>query len=650
VPADTLRRMAAAVAHRGPDGYGYGAGRGVGLVSTRLAIVDLDRGWQPVVTHDHRAVGVYNGEVYNAPELRRGLERRGVTLRTTCDTEVVLELLHRDGPAALDAFNGQFAVALYSPGPPARLLLARDRFGVRPLHYALLPGGDLVFASEAKGIFASGELPARLDLAGIDEVFSFWAPRPPRTAFAGVNLLAPGSLLVWQQGRIIEQRAWWQPDYTPGPASDPSRLEPLLRDAVTLRLRADVPVGTYLSGGLDSTLVTALACDAANGPVPTFSVAFDEQTLTERDAQTAAAAALGTHHTTVTVSAGDVIDAFCDTIRHAETPLVRTAPIPMLLLARGVRDAGVKVVASGEGADELWWGYDLFKEVKVRRFCARDRDSPTRPLLLDRLYPYLSPNANRRGPGWRRAFLDAGAADDPLFAYQPRFAASGAARAFYTPDTAAVIGDAGDATDRARARLPEAFSRWSALEQAAYLEVTTLLSGYLLAAQGDRVAMASGVEGRYPFLDHRLFAHARGTPSIHKLVGLREKGELRRLARRLLPETLADRPKRPYRAHDAASIIAAAGAGWVRNALEPAAVTDAGVFAPAMVATLVRRLDDGHARGQRESMALIGILSTQVLHARFCGPTRDTYQPVAAIPRRVVDIDVETRSVLVGVD
>jgi asparagine synthase (glutamine-hydrolysing) len=628
VELDALRRMAAALRHRGPDGFGMARDGGAGLVSTRLAIFDLPGGWQPMRAQSG-ALLVYNGEVYNHPELRAEL---GGRFATTSDTEVVLRLLERDGLAALHRLNGQFALAWWQPAE-RRLTLVRDRFGVRPLHWAALSGGGIAFASEAKALFASGEVVAEPDLAGIDEVFTLWGPRAPRTAFRGVAQLPPGGLLVWERGAIVAQRTWWEPTYDPAAlaarpengsevavgAPAPGELDELLADAVRLRLRADVPVGTYLSGGLDSSLITALAQQVSDHELRTFSVAFHDARYDERAQQQQVAAALGTRHHVVEVGPREIADGFREVVHHAEAPLIRTAPVPLCLLARATREQGITVVATGEGADELFWGYDLFKETAVRALHARD---PERAVaLLDRLYPYLDVPAARRGPAWRRFFFEAGPVDDPLFSHQPRIAATGIVKAFYRPEVAeALAADGGDPLARLRAGLPARFGAWSALERAAYLELTTLLAPCLLAAQGDRVAMAHGVEGRFPFLDHRVFDCSIRLPPERKLgAGLREKAELRALAGRLLPREIAARTKQPYRAPEVAPFFGDDAPEWVEERLEARALDAVGVFDPARVAGLLRRCRTGKASNFREGMALVGILSTQVWHERFCG-------------------------------
>ena len=616
VDEPTLRRMARAIRHRGPDGYGIASGGGVGLVSTRLAIFDIPSGWQPMQGAHRDTVMVYNGEVFNHYELRQELEAQGEHFRTTSDTEILLRLLDRDGPQALERCNGQWGIA-HLDRPSRTLTLMRDRFGVRPLHYALLPDGGIVFSSEVKGILASGLVDAAPDLEGIDEVFTFWAPRPPRCAFAGIRLLEPGHLLVWRDGEIVEERPWWEPRYAvAAPAPEPEALGELLRDSVRLRLRADVPVGCYLSGGLDSSLTTALAVEQTDHQLRTFSLAFRDPLFDESAFQRQVAEELGTRHHVIEIGPEEITDSFRDVMRHLETPVIRSAGVPLYLLARSTREQGITVVATGEGADELYWGYDLFKEAKVRAFCARDPDAAWRASLFDRMYPYFASAGGRRGESWRRFFLDAGPADDPLFSHQTRIAATSGVKSLYSGDTRAALSEV-DPLERLRDDLPEEFGRMSVLERAAYLELTTLLGNHLLAAQADRVGMAHGIEGRFPFLDHRVFEHSVATRPQDKLAGLHEKIAVRRVAAEVVPRIVAQRPKQPYRAPEAAAFFADEPE-WVSERLSSEAVRAVGIYDERAVAGLVRRCRAGRATGFRENMALMGVLSTQVWHETFC--------------------------------
>jgi asparagine synthase (glutamine-hydrolysing) len=625
----TLRRMAGAICHRGPDGYGYALDAGAGLINTRLSIFDLPGGWQPIEDPSGSII-VYNGEVYNHYELRRELESRGETFRTTTDTEVVLRLLELEGTRSLDRLNGQFAIAWWQPRQ-RRLTLIRDRFGVRPLFYSLLDDGTLVFGSEAKAIFASGEVEAAPDLRGIDDVFTLWGPRPPRTVFRGVNQVPQGGLLVWEGGKIVDEQIWWEPSFDVEPSE--GDLEELMRDSVRLRLRADVPVGAYLSGGLDSSLIVALAQQETEHQLRTFSVAFVDPHYDERAHQEEVARVLGTDHHVVEAGPSEIADAFPDVVRHAEQPLIRTAPVPLFLLSTEVRANDIVVVATGEGADELFWGYDLFKEVVVRELHQRDPEGAKE--LLEQLYGYLPAEA-RRGPAWDRFLLETGEPDDPLTSHMTRVQATAAVKAFYRPEVAAEIGET-QSLERLRAGLPPSFGNWSGLQRASWLEISTLLEPYLLAAQGDRVAMAHGVEGRYPFLDHRVFEYAAKLPPERKLAGMREKAALRDLAADLLPSEIIERGKQPYRAPEVTPFFSEGSPEWVEESLSAPALEETGIWDPGRVEGLLRRCRAGKATGFREGMALIGVLSTQLWHRAFFRSGLDAYPPETDEPRMRLD-------------
>lgn len=615
VRAEMLTRMAGALRHRGPDGFGLYTGRHVGLAHTRLSIVDLEHGAQPMTNEDGRVVVTFNGEIFNHVELRAELARAGHRFRTRADTEVLVHGYEQWGVSGLlPRLNGQFAFALYDRRP-GTLLLARDRFGILPLVHTT-HRGDLYFASEAKALFASGEVEAAIDPQGLDEVFTFWAARPPRTPFAGVRALEPGCAAIWAAGTLRHVR-WYRPEYA-DPRQEPADalelLDDALRDAVALRMRADVPVGAYLSGGLDSTVVTALAARRTPHPIRTFSVTFADPEFDERPAQREAASTLGTIHSDTRVSDAEIAAVFPDVVWHAETPLLRTAPAPLFLLSRLAREQGISVVLTGEGADETFLGYDLFKEVVVREFCMRQPQSTVRPRLFDRLYPYLA-GAARRNAMWRRFFL-IGTPGEPLFSHLPRFALASWTKQFYSPDLRAAIGGF-DPLAELVDTLPPAFGRWSSLDRAAYLECITLLEPYILSTQGDRMMMAHGVEGRPPFLDHRVAELAAALPTGSKLRGLREKDILRRWAAGVLPHALATRPKQPYRAPGVPAFFGRHAPAWVRALLEPAALQRSGLFDAGAVAGLVRRCAAGRATGERETQAMVAVLSTQLWHEAF---------------------------------
>lgn len=617
VDPEVVLRMAAAIRHRGSGVYQWHAGPHLGMVSLDLGSAGRPTGTAPHRNENGPVYAALDGEVYNNIELRRLLEARGYHFSTPDDAELLVHGYEEWGHALLDRLNGQFAFGLYDRRDNT-LFLARDRFGAAPLFYALR-SGDLYFGSEAKALFATGEVEARPDLRGLDEVFTFWGVRAPRTPFLGVEQLEPGCWAQWRQGRLTVRR-YYALDYAE-PRTEPEEavatLDALLRSGVELRLRGEHPIGGYLSGGVDSSIICTLAAAGRRESLPTFSVAFDDPMLDESGYQQIVAHQLRSRHEVEPIRPADVGRIFPDVIRHTETPLVRTAPAPFFLLARRVREAGVGVVLTGEGADEIFLGYDLFKETLIRHFCLRRPDSALRPRLFDRLYPYLGPVA-RGGDFWRRSFLEAGPADDPLFSHLPRFGVTAQIKEFYSAELKDALAGA-EPLQELRDALPAAFGQWSPLNRAAYLEMAILLPSYLLSSQGERMTAAHGVVARYPFLDHRLFEFAAALPDSSKLRGLREKAILKRWAAGILPPAVAARAKQPYRAPDIPAFFGGEDLPYVAELLDPGTLRKTGLFRPEAVAGLVRRCRSGRATGFRENQALVAILSTQIWHTAFFG-------------------------------
>jgi asparagine synthase (glutamine-hydrolysing) len=626
-----LRRMAASLRHRGPDAQRGLLLDGVALGHTRLAIVDLVGGAQPMRDPVTGVTIVFNGEIFNYLELRDRLASRYV-FRTRSDTEVILACyLDRGIDCVLD-FIGQFAFAVHDPRT-RNLWLARDRVGILPLHYTRTADA-LAFASEAKALFAGGWRTPALDSRGVKQTLQLWSPVVPRTVFDGVSQLAPGSVARWSEGRLETWR-YWDPDLGVEPRADvdPTHAEEelgaLLADAVRLRLRADVPVAAYLSGGLDSSLLCSIAQSQLGGTLSTFSVGFADPSFDERNFQNEVAGRLGTQHRSVLVSAREIGQLLPAVVRQAEQVLLRSAPAPLLLLSRLVRACGTKVVLTGEGSDEIFLGYDLYRETGVRQFWARQPDSRSRPALLRRLYPYLP--ISQQGHELLQQFFGVGLDDpkSPGFSHLPRWTASGRIARFFSRGFAEEAAEE-DPVASVLASLPARVRSWRPLARAQYLEMQTLLAGYLLGAQGDRMLMGNSVEGRFPFLDHRLIEFAAALPERFKLRGLTEKWILKRLARRSVPAAVLQRPKYPYRAPIIGALTGADAPGWARELLSREAATRVGVFDEEKVAKLVAKLSARTAAAsEADSQALIAVATTQLLADQFLRP--------APLPRHDVE-------------
>jgi asparagine synthase (glutamine-hydrolysing) len=620
-----LRSMLGMIRHRGPDQFGIYLGASVALGNARLSIIDLEGGQQPISNEDGTIWVVFNGEIFNYVELKAELEGRGHRFSTHCDTEVIAHAYEEYGAGCLERFNGQFAVAIWNERERS-LLLGRDRLGVRPLFYCE-KNGRLIFGSEIKAILACPEVERELDPIALDQVFTYWSPQSPRTCFKGIQELPPAHYMVARDGAFKIRRYWDLTstfdverstfDVRPDRSIDDYAAEfrDLLTDAVRIRLRADVPVGAYLSGGLDSSTIAAVVRNLGVSHLDTFSIAFNDPQFDESEHQRRMARFLGTDHQVVQATHADIGRVFPDVVWHTEAPLLRTAPAPMFLLSKLVHERNYKVVLTGEGADEFLGGYDIFKETMVRRFWARSPESRWRASLLRRLYPDVGGLASASG-AYLKAFFGQGLTetDRSDYSHMIRWRNTRRAARFFSKELLAAI---------ERDRTMSGGKPWSpghrltGLQQAQVNEITTFLSPYLLSSQGDRVAMAHAVEGRFPFLDVRVVEFCNRLPPTMKLRGLREKRLLRRVAAAWLPAEILQRGKRPYRAPIHRSFFNEPTEEWVRDVLSAAALGNAGLFNPMAVGQLVQRLDRGQALGETDDMALAGILSTQLLDRQF---------------------------------
>jgi asparagine synthase (glutamine-hydrolysing) len=614
------RRMIARLRHRGPDGVGFHSEANVGLAHARLSILDLCGGQQPMHNEDESLWITFNGEIYNYVELREDLIRKGHRFATRSDTEVILHLYEELGEDCVHEFNGQWAFAIWNR-EARTLFLSRDRLGVRPLFYRVTPE-SFAFASEIKSILAVPGVERELDPIALDQIFTFWFSIPPRTIFKQIQELRPGHSLTVERGGVTQKR-YWEPRFDPqdnGRYSEDAyadKLRELLADATRLRLRSDVPVGAYLSGGLDSTMVTALIRRCTDVHLKTFSIAFDDPEFDERGYQQEAARFLQTDHQEVRCTNADIGRIFPEMIWHTEKPVLRTAPAPLFLLSKLVRDRNYKVVLTGEGSDEILGGYDIFKEAKIRRFWSARPDSRLRPLLLKRLYPYL-PNLQDQPTAYLQAFFHVGANNvaDPFFSHLPRWDLTSRLKRFFSEAVRAET-QCYDGYAELRSLLPAGFADWDPFCQAQFLETGYLLPGYILSSQGDRVAMAHSVEGRFPFLDHRVVDFAAGVAPSLKMKVLNEKHLLKLCARDLVPLSVRKRSKQPYRAPDGKSFFHDARPDYVDELLSPARIRADGLFHPGAVERLTQKFRDGRAIGVKDNMALTGILSTQLIVHQF---------------------------------
>ena len=629
---ELLEQMIGAIRYRGPDDVGVYRNGQAGLAHARLSIIDLAGGHQPMSIAKNSLWITFNGEIFNYLELRDELIRKGHRFASNSDTEVLLHLYQEEGERCVERLNGQWAFAIWD-APNRKLFLSRDRFGVRPLYYTQT-GDSFLFASEIKALLACPEVESAIDLTALDQIFTFWVTVPPKTAFRNIKQLPPGHSMVVQDGRVSLSPYWKHelaPQPTDGKAAEERLAEELLallQDATHIRLRADVPVGAYLSGGIDSTVITALVRNNAGDRLRTFSVGFEDGEFDESSYQREASSFLKTSHSDIRCRHQDIARVFPDVIWHTEQPVVRTAPAPLYLLSKLVHDNGFKVVLTGEGADEILGGYDIFKETKIRQFWGRQPESSWRPLLLKRLYPYMD-NIQRQSLDYLKHFFHVTKQDleSPFFSHLPRWELTAKSKLFFSEATRAELASYSSTADL-RQELPEIYSALNPFSRAEYLEARYLLPGYILSSQGDRMAMAHAVEGRYPFLDYRVVEFAARLPMNLKMKVLDQKYLLKQAVKGLIPESIRTRHKQPYRAPDGRSFFGQKD-NYIDDALSPARIKQDGIFDPKATGALVQKFRSGRETGVKDNMALIGILSTTLLLDRF---VRGRGKPDATFP------------------
>jgi asparagine synthase (glutamine-hydrolysing) len=595
-----LQRIADLLAHRGPDDAGYYFDDGVGLAARRLSIIDLAGGRQPLSNEDGSAWLVYNGEVYNAPVLRAELEAAGHRFSTRTDTETIVHAYEQWGDDAVVRLRGMFAFALWD-APRRRLLLARDRFGVKPLYYAECDG-RFAFASEIRPILAAlPQLPKRADREALWHLFSLGFIPSPLTAFEGIHELPAAHTLV-VENRRVSLRRYWQLTYPPDgrhrrvdPQAAAQEFALRLREAVDAWRLSDVPVGSLLSGGVDSASLAALLTEISGGPIHTFSIGFAAASHDESSAARETARALGSRHHELTFSTAD-FDHLPQVVRHLEEPQCSATSAPIYLLYKACHAAGFKVIMTGEGADELLGGYHWF-----------DGDRRARPLLRlpQPIRALIARAPIGASPAARRVI--AHGTRDPVQRYwlwqQVGSSAQLAALLRIPPPL-----------PTAEERLGgNGLSGLHSLDQFLYLESTTRMVDFI-NFEVDRMSMASSVEARPPFLDHHLWEFCAGLPPDCKLGPAGDKLLLRLGMKDRLPAEVARRPKRGLATPHDEWWRGERLPTWAEDCLHPTALSEANYFDAGEVA----RLRAAHRAGRVDAARLLmGVLTTQLWHEAF---------------------------------
>jgi asparagine synthase (glutamine-hydrolysing) len=543
-PADRsiLLQMNASLRHRGPDDEGYYEDDQVGLAMRRLSIIDLQTGQQPISNESGDIWVVHNGEIYNFQKVRAALEQRGHIFKTQTDTEIIVHAYEEYGEECVTHFNGMFAFALWD-ARERRLLLARDRLGIKPLYY--WPGPDnLVFGSELKTLLFHPDVPREVDLAALDLFLTLEYIPAPRTIYQGVFKLLPGHLLVVEKGKL-KVTQYWDVPYQPISQSEAECgeiLSGLIKESVRLHLISDVPIGAFLSGGIDSSTIVGFMSQSANEPVRTFSIGFEDDTYDELPYAEAVAKHFGTKHR-VEVLKSDQTDLVEELVAHFDEPFADTSVFPTFLVSK-LASREVKVVLSGDGGDELFAGYDTYLAEKLDRYYGR-LPRPLRQQVLPKFAAWLLPQPAKKGLINKVKRMVEGGAFDPALQHTRwmMFLNSSEKNSLYRSDLRATLYD--HLTTDLFQNYFEKANHFDRLAQQQYVDVKTYLADDILT-KVDRMSMAMSIEARVPLLDYHIVEFALNLPAQMKLHGARTKSILRQAVKTMVPPSILDKPKEGF--------------------------------------------------------------------------------------------------------
>lgn len=543
-----VSNMIALLSHRGNDSVENYIDEKIILSHTRLAIMGGDEGNQPVSNSKQDIITVTNGEIYNYEELTGILQEKGYNVTSTCDTNIIPFLYEEFGTTMFDMLNGQFAIAIWDK-KRFRLILARDRFGEKPLYFTKR-NKVIYFASEINPLLIGKEA-VGINAECLKDICTTWGPIGKKTIYNDIYSVESGEYIIFDENGSSSTK-FYTPDFACDKESHLNeqelivKLDRLLQKSIMNRTKVKTPVAFYLSGGLDSSLITAIAARNSKERLDTFSISFDREGIDESEYQNIMVGTCNTRHHTLQVSENDMIDAFCDCVQHIQTPILRLGVIPMYLLSKFVHESGFRVALSGEGADELFGGYDIFKEAKIRAFCERESDAKERAILYKRTNSYIA-GFSEKSPAALAAFFNQIKSTELFSSHALRFQFGNYCEQFFSDEIRRAIHNY-SVKDTLSKHLPEKFDEFSNISKAQYIEIITFLENYLLSSQGDRVSMAFHVEGRFPFLDQEIVSFALGLDDKYKIRGLNEKYILKQLAKEYLPAEIFNRKKFPYRA------------------------------------------------------------------------------------------------------
>lgn len=607
-----LIRMRAALVHRGPDDAGLYIKGSVGLAHNRLSIVDLSAGHQPMSNEDGTVHIVFNGEIYNHRELRPDLEERGHTYRTESDTETILHLYEEYGPRCVEQLRGMFAFGIWDEANQ-RLLLARDRLGVKPLYYTVTGDGAIYFASEIKALIEAGLVKPDLNYEALSSYAANRATFGEETLFAGVKRLLPGHTLCWDDGRI-EITQYWDLSFTKPaePLSESEYVEQfteLFRESVRLRLMADVPLGMFLSGGIDSSAIASVMSEMVDDPIKTFSVAFAERGANELEYARLVARAFRTDHHEVVVSPEQFFDALPSLIYQEDEPIAHASSVALYFVSRLAADH-VKVVLTGEGSDEMLAGYYRYRKT-ILNIALGGRYQSLVPRPVRRKVAETIQRLSARSLAGRklsRTFLCLEPNVSEIYFDNFSVFSRKLQKRLFTAEASSRLGEL--APYREQLKCMEDSDAESMLDRMLAGDLKTYLHELLM--KQDQMSMAASIESRVPFLDHKLVEFAAALPERMKLRGLQTKYILRRAMKGRLPKQILTRAKMGF---------PVPVGQWLRGRFESildeyvlsGRAVERDIFDPNYVREIVKR----HKGGEDHSERLWMLINFEIWQRRF---------------------------------
>ena len=635
-PILKICQMLDLINHRGPDKSKVFCSNLYCSGTARLEIENIKEGSQPYFDKEEKIIINFNGEIFNYKKL---IKKFFPNKNINTEILLLLELFKKKGIEFINEIEGQFAISVFDI-KENKLYLFRDRFGIRPLFYKYTKK-DFVFSSEIKSIFAFYNQSVDTSFQSILNTSMLWTNYDTLTAFDDIHQLEPGSYLVYQNGKILKNKYWKNSLYKFNENEESfkdiskSFLIEELEKALNRQIHGEVGFASYLSGGIDSSIIALLLTKITKEKIDTFSVEFENNEYDESNSQKQVAKFINSNHRSIKINKNDIANNFEKTINHTETHLFRTAPVPMYLLSKLVKESGHKVVFTGEGADEILLGYDIFAENRIRRFWSKNKNSKIRPQLLKKLYNYLPQFKNSRYFEIIKDFYLKNLDDTKniFYSHLVRWDQFQSINTFFNKDK--IEDHYSKVINNFNKIYSEKFEILSFDRRAQILEIETLLSNYLLSSQGDRMSMANGVEGRYPYLDDDFCFTLSQIQSKKKLSNLKLKNLLRNSFSQLLPKEITERPKIAYQAPEATAFFSENGNHPIIDEFMDD-LSENDNFNNDAFENLINKLKDVNINqrlGFRENTAFIIALSD------FC--LRKNSKKWIQLPKKDYDIDIQ---------